>query len=373
MPDDAVRIENRLHEATTALTDAPAPGPAPPSAPASTVAVARTRHPIAPRCRASARPSWRVDRNRSARSRAGQGQSLPPRASAAVEDGYHLLDSLAVFPRNWRRDDEPSCPATIASCPAPWTGPFGFALAGDRGRTIWFFAPLVLLAAATGAVPARALLTLDQTTARSPPASAAARPMPPPRCGCLSQPMGRAGRSVAGPAAASRRRCAGLSRCLDRHGCAVSAERTSAPAFRHAPAVRASCWSILASAVATVADVFRGRSAGPFSGICGAVDRTNGTDAAAQWRPWLARPTERPGVARDCAACTGPIADVLDEVAARCRACLLERMSGSGATCFGLFADPCRGRVRAASSDFKARGGVVDVGRVAIARSIMPT
>ena len=56
-----------------------------------------------------------------------------------------------------------------------------------------------------------------------------------------------------------------------------------------------------------------------------------------------------------------PIADVLAAIAAR-RGCLLARMSGSGATCFGLFATAAAAEAAAADLD-RARPGLVGIRR----------
>ena len=84
------------------------------------------------------------------------------------------------------------------------------------------------------------------------------------------------------------------------------------------------------AAVAT-ADVFRARS-GPFSPIAPMPTRWEDACAMAQALEALGNDLERPAV-RLCPV----IADVLGALRGR-PGCLLARMSGSGATCFGLFA-----------------------------------
>jgi 4-diphosphocytidyl-2-C-methyl-D-erythritol kinase len=85
-------------------------------------------------------------------------------------------------------------------------------------------------------------------------------------------------------------------------------------------------------AVATAA-VFRARS-GPFSAPARLL--AGWTDAAAMAADLAALANDLEASARDlCPA----ISDVLAAIAAQ-PGCLLARMSGSGATCFGLFADP---------------------------------
>ncbi len=115
------------------------------------------------------------------------------------------------------------------------------------------------------------------------------------------------------------------------------------------------CGLLLANpgvAVAT-ADVFRART-GPFSAAGRAPDGMAGRRALARTRcagqrPGGARPAVAPAIGRCWRVAALP-------------GCLLARMSGSGATCFALFADPAAGGGggRAAAGWWRSAGRFTD-------------
>ena len=181
--------------------------------------------------------------------------------------------------------------------------------------------------------PAARPLHAREADCRSRPASAAARPMRPRRCACWRAANGLAARRCA-PArgrARDRRRCAGLSRSARAHDARHRRDPVrSARHCRNCPR----CWSIRAS---------RCRP-----GTCSPRSRRRRCRAAPQADDFIARRCRRGRAGVDAlrqrrndleapAIELQPvIADVLAALA-RSPGCLLARMSGSGATCFGLF------------------------------------
>ncbi len=242
-------------------------------------------------------------------------------------DGYHLLDSLAVFPG--RGDVLQAAPAD--GCRWRSTG---------RSAPGWTPEPdnLVLRAAralaAAGGRPGRPWCW--RSTCRSPAASAAARRMRRRRCGCcpacgrgvppdalaaLAPGWGRTCRSASPPA---RRAWAGSGRCwARRRPCRPAGCCWSTPAW---PCPRRTCSARAPARSAAAALPPRWPDAAAM---------------AADLAP-LGNDLEAPALAL-CPA----IGDVLAWLRAR-PGCLLARMSGSGATCFGLFADAAAAAAAAA-------------------------
>jgi len=242
-------------------------------------------------------------------------------------DGYHLLDSLAVFgPSADSLRAEPA-PALTLAC----EGPFGAALAAEADN-------LVLRAARLLGAGRGAALVLDK---RLPVASGI-------------------GGGSADAAAALRLldRLWGLrsgeSRLRDlaaRLGADVPVCVASRPArmagvgevLLDAPALPA-CGLLLANpgVALPTPDVFRARSGAAFSPPADLPESWPGAAAMARDLARLANDLEAPAVA---------LRPVIAEVLAAIRAtpgCLLARMSGSGATCFGLYATPAAAQAAAA-------------------------
>lgn len=236
-------------------------------------------------------------------------------------DGYHLLDSLAVFPGAADRlaaEDADGLELSV-------TGPCGAGLAGEGDNLVLRAARA--LAAQAGVAP-RARLMLDK---RLPVAS------------------GIGGGSA--DAAATLRvldrlwvlRCAPT----DLHAVASGLGADVPACVRSRPVIMSGVGEQLGPApalpsfgmvlvnpgvpVATPA-VFKART-GPFTPPAEWPGRMDDAHALASVLRALRNDLEPPAVAL-CPA----IADVLAWIAAR-PGCLLARMSGSGATCFGLFAD----------------------------------
>ncbi len=249
-------------------------------------------------------------------------------------DGYHTLDSLAVFPATGDvLTAEPAAALTL-----DLAGPFAAGLAAEPDNLVLRAARL--LAEATG-VTAGARLLLDK---RLPVAS------------------GIGGGSA--DAAAALRLLAELWRVPQvdlaalaaRLGADVPVCLASRPArmggigdvLSAAPAIPA-CGMVLVNpgiAVATPA-VFRARG-GDFRPVAALPDGWPDAVAMAADLAKLSNDLEAPAV-RLCPA----IAEVLAALRAR-PGCLLARMSGSGATCFGLFAEA--GGARAAAADLRRPG-----------------
>ena len=246
-------------------------------------------------------------------------------------DGYHLLDSLAVF--------GPAADSLEAASAAALTlavdGPFGAALAGEADNLVLRAART--LAEAAGVVP-RAALRLSK---------------------CLPVASGIGGGSA--DAAAALRlldrlwglgfgadRLAGLAAALgaDVPVCVLShPARMAGVGGDLSPApVLPACGLLLANPGAALETpaVFRARAGAAFS--TPAVLPGRWADAAAMARDLrdLRNDLEAPAI-----ALCPPVGEVLEAMRAL-PGCLLARMSGSGATCFGLFADGAAARRAAA-------------------------
>ncbi len=167
-----------------------------------------------------------------------------------------------------------------------------------------------------------------QSTSRSRPASAVDSPMPPPPCACCAGPGGSlrprtcwiASLSPSEPmcrcaCAPGRRACAALGRSWLR--------RRSCP--------RAGCVLVNPGVPLSTVAVFRAR-AGGFSPGATLPDAWGSAQTMAADLSGLTNDLEAPAI-----SLVPAIRDVLRAIAAT-NGCLLARMSGSGATCFGLFA-----------------------------------
>lgn len=244
------------------------------------------------------------------------------------EDGYHLLDSLAVFgPAADALEAAPASALTLAV-----DGPFGAALAGEPDNLV-LRAARVLLDAAGGGAERGAALRLRK---RLPVASGI-------------------GGGSADAAAALRLldrlwglgfgadRLSGLAAAL---GADVPVCVLSRPArmggvgevLSPAPALP-ECGLLLVNPGAALATpaVFRART-GAFSAPAALPRRWADAAAMARDLHQLRNDLEAPAV-----ALCPPVGEALDALRAL-PGCLLARMSGSGATCFGLFADAAAAR-----------------------------
>jgi 4-diphosphocytidyl-2-C-methyl-D-erythritol kinase len=244
------------------------------------------------------------------------------------EDGYHLLDSLAVFPPIG--DVVSAVPASGLSLHL--TGPFGAMLATEPDNLVLRAANA--LAAAAGRAPA-VRLTLDK---RLPVASG---------IGGGSADAAATLRLLAqlwGVAADLPALAAGLGAdvpvCLDqvpaRMG-GVGGALGPAPALPKAGIVLVNPGIHVATGM-----VFRARQ-GAYGSVAALPARWADAAAMAADLTMLRNDLQPAAVALH-----PPIGHVLAALAAD-PACLLARMSGSGATCFGLYADPASA-LRAASA-----------------------
>ena len=256
-------------------------------------------------------------------------------------DGYHLLDSLAVFPGAADR---------LAAGPADGlnlavTGPFGAGLQAEPDNLVLRAARA--LAAAAG-VPARAALVLDK---RLPVASGIGGGSA--DAAAALRLLSRLWR-VALPDAALHGIAAQLGAdvpvCL-----AGGAMRMGGIGERLGPGPALPAFGMVlvnpGSAVSTPA-VFKART-GPFSAMAALPGGWGDAGAMAAGLSDLSNDLEAPAI-RLCPA----VAAVLAWLRAQ-PGCLLARMSGSGATCFGLFRDgPAAEAVaRAAPAGWWAWGG----------------
>lgn len=245
-------------------------------------------------------------------------------------DGYHLLDSLAVF---GPAADE------IALADGPLSlrveGAFAAGLASERDNLVVRAARR--MAEAAGIPPAGALLLTKSLPVASGigggSADAAATLRLLNRAWGLHWPAGRL-REIAAPLGAD------LPVCIDstpaRMG-GVGEFITAAPALPEMALLLVNPGVALETSV-----VFRARG-GDF--LAPAV-------LPAAWPNALSMATDLRAVVNDLEATAvdlcPPIAAVLAAIAAQ-SGCLLARMSGSGATCFGLFARPVQARAAAAA------------------------
>ena len=154
-----------------------------------------------------------------------------------------------------RRGDTLAADAGRRRCPWRSTGPSAAALAAEPDNLVLRAARA--LAAAAG-MRAGAALRAGRSSCRSPPASAAARPMRRRRCGLLDRLWGSGwARRAGGDRRGAGRRRAGLPR---RPAGAHAGHRRGAAAARRPCRAAACCWSIRGVALATPA-VFRARAA----------------------------------------------------------------------------------------------------------------
>lgn len=235
-------------------------------------------------------------------------------------DGYHLLDSLAVFPG--AADVLTVEPADTLSLAIH--GPHGATLDAGRGNLVLRAAQA--LATAAG-VPAGAALTLDKRLpvasgigGGSADAAATIRllsrlwdvALPPEALDALAQPLG-ADVPVCVRSEPARMR-------------GIGGQLSAAPGMPAFAMVL-----VNPGAAVSTPEVFRARSA-PFSPEARLPDGWPDASAMARQLATLANDLE-PAALALCPV----IADVLAWLRAQ-PGCLLARMSGSGATCFGLFA-----------------------------------
>ncbi len=264
-------------------------------------------------------------------------------------DGYHLLDSLAVFgPEADRLEAAPDPSLSLAV-----DGPFGAALAGEPDNLVLRAARA--LAEAAGVAPGAALRLSKRLPVASgigggsADAAAALRLLD--RLWGLGFGADRL-RGLAAALGADVPVCV-LSRPARMGG--VGGDLSPAP-------VLPACGLLLANPGAALATpaVFRARTGAAFSAP--AVLPGRWADAAAMAR-------DLHGLGNDLEAPAIALCPPVGEVLAALRtlpSCLLARMSGSGATCFGLFADAAAAR-RAAdllpNSWWRVAGGLYDGGR----------
>ncbi len=237
-------------------------------------------------------------------------------------DGYHLLDSLVVFAGvGDRLSAEPAETLTLRL-----TGPFASGLDGEQDNLVLRAARA--LAEAAGTAP-RAALLLEKNLpvasgigGGSADAAAALRvlsrlwgvALPAETMGAIAA---RLGADVPVCLAGKPARMRGIGEQLD------------------PPPVLPSCGLVLVNpgAAVSTADVFRARR-GDFSG---AAELPGAWATAADMARDLAALTN--DLQPPAVALCPPVGEVLDALAAL-PGCLLARMSGSGATCFGLFHSP---------------------------------
>lgn len=245
-------------------------------------------------------------------------------------DGYHLLDSLAVFaPAADLLDAEPDDALRLEV-----RGPFAAALAGDPDNLVLRAGRL--LAAATGTAP-RARLVLDKRLpvasgigGGSADAAAALR--------LLAQLW-----EVAVPAGLALRLGADVPVC-----CVGRPARMEGIGERLSPAPDLPPFGLLLvnpGVAVSTPEVFRACAAG-FSERPALPAAWPSAAAMATDLAPIGNDLEAPAIAL-CPA----IADVLAWLKTR-PGCLLARMSGSGATCFGVFADGASAEAGAADAPF---------------------
>ena len=251
-------------------------------------------------------------------------------------DGYHELDSLVAFA---------DVADTVSVRPAEGVsltidGPFAPALAAEPASDNLVTRAARLLAESIGRPDPGVAITLTKRC-RWRPASAAARPMPPLPCGRWPG-FGKSGAdhpSLLPLGGSPWRRCAGLpdrqarvfrrGRRHHRSGAAAAALRRGAgqsrhPAF-HAGGVPGAHRTLLACRRGSTGD------ASP-------------PDAAAFAELLSARHNDLTAPARSLVPEIGTVLEALSATSG----CLLARLSGSGATCFALYADPAQAHAAAA-------------------------
>ncbi len=236
------------------------------------------------------------------------------------EDGYHLLDSLVVFA--WVGDAVAAAPAEALSLIVE--GPEAGALEAEPDNLVLRAARALGVAAG---VPVRAALTLTKTLpvasgigGGSADAAAALRVLD----GLWGTRQGVAGlRAVAATLGADVPVCV-ESRPARMRG--VGEALSAAPALPPFGLLLANPRQALSTP-----SVFHRRT-GAFSNEATVPGRLADAGALAEWLRPLGNDLEAPAV-----ALLPPVAAVLAAITAQ-PGCLLARMSGSGATCFGLFA-----------------------------------
>lgn len=235
------------------------------------------------------------------------------------DDGYHLLDSIVVFAAVGDRLTAEAADTISLGV----TGPFAAGLAGEADNLVLRAARLL---AQAGGVREGARLTLRKELpvasgigGGSADAAAALRVLA--RLWRLDVP-------AAEMAALALRLGADVPVCLARRPARMSGIGDVLASLPDVPA----CGLVLVNPGVAVAtrDVFRGRTQG-FSGPLELPARWPDAASLVAALATTGNDLEVPAI-----ALVPAIADVM--AALRERACLLARMSGSGATCFGLFA-----------------------------------
>jgi len=233
-------------------------------------------------------------------------------------DGYHELDSLAVFAG--AADELRAEPAAALSLAL--RGPFGATLEAEADNLVLRAARA--LAAVAGREPL-VRLTLDKNL----PVASGIGGGSADAAACLRL-LGRLWNVTLSPELA-------LSLGADVPVCLAGvAARMSGVGERLTPAPRLpACGMVLVNSGVALgtADVFRARGAG-FSAVAALPDAWSDARSMADDLARLGNDLEPPAIG---------LCPVIGDVLAALRAtpgCLLARMSGSGATCFGLFADP---------------------------------
>jgi 4-diphosphocytidyl-2-C-methyl-D-erythritol kinase len=257
--------------------------------------------------------------------------NLTLRVTGRRADGYHLLDSLAVFAGVGDVVRAEAADGLTLSL----TGPGAGALAAEPDNLVLRAGRA--LAAAAG-VPPRAAITLEKILpvasgigGGSADAAAALRVLD----SLWGTGLGPAGlRSIAAGLGADVPVCV-ESRPMRMRG--VGEVLDAVPPLPPFGLLLANPRLALATPA-----VFKARA----PGFSPPADYPEGSPDAAALAAWLI-PLGNDLQAAAIALCP-PIANVLAAIAAR-PGCLLARMSGSGATCFGLFATPMEAEVAAAS------------------------
>lgn len=230
-------------------------------------------------------------------------------------DGYHLIDSIVVFVGVGDRLVAHSADETVLHVDGPLSA--GVPLGPEN---------LVLRAAALFDPPVTAALHLTKTL----PAAAGIGGGSSDAAACLRLLAELGGRALPGPDAALRLG-ADLPACL-----AGYPLRMTGIGERIAPlAPLPPLWSVLVNPRVAVDTgvVYRGLVRRDGSGVT--PQPTQGdADATFDWLRGLRNDLQQPACA--IAPVIGDVIAMLDA----CDGCALARMSGSGATCFGLFTDP---------------------------------
>ncbi len=266
-------------------------------------------------------------------------------------DGYHLLDSLAVFgPAADTLRAEPA-PALALAC----EGPFGAALEPEPDNLVLRAARLLDPARGAALKLEKRLPVASGIGGGSADAAAALRLLDRLwglRCGegTLRDIAARLGSDVPVCVASRPARMQGVGEAL-----------LPAPALPE-------CGLLLANpgAALPTPDVFRARAGAPFSPPAELPEAWPDAAAMARDLARLANDLEAPAI-----ALRPVIADVLAALRGT-PGCLLARMSGSGATCFGLYATPAAAAAAAAllpAAWWRAGGGLYAAGGASLHRA----